>query len=110
MTFAGIDTTDDIVIDDDDVLTTTTTNNTSVTNATTDSVEIDDDVDDDVDDDETIESKNYSAISSIPITGDGPNRSIHESNSNVDLYRFHVSHRKPSMSYFSSASKLLNSH
>jgi len=96
MTFAGIEA-DDIDIDKHLKTTKSTT--------TDDGVEI-------VVDGDSIIPKNSTSVSStITSIDDGSHsHSIDESNSNnVDLYRFHVSNRRPTMSYFSTASKLLNS-
>lgn len=101
MTFAGIET-DDIDIDNH-LRTSKSTATDDVSNGG--GVEIVVDVD-------TIEPKNSTSVSStITSIDDGSHsHSIDESSSNnVDLYRFHVSNRRPTMSYFSTASKLLNS-
>jgi len=102
MTFAGIEA-DDIDIDKH-LKTTKSTIADDVSNGGS-GVEI-------VVDGDSIIPKNSTSVSStIKSIDDGSHsHSIDESSSNnVDLYRFHVSNRRPTMSYFSTASKLLNS-
>lgn len=102
MTFAGIET-DDIDIDKHLKTSKSTTTDDDVSNGGSEEIVVDGD---------TIEPKNYTSVSStITSIDDGSHsHSIDErSSNNVDLYRFHVSNRRPTVSYFSTASKLLNS-
>jgi hypothetical protein len=103
MTFAGIEA-DDIDIDIDKHIKTTKS-------TTTDDVSNGGGVEVVVDGDSIIPKNSTSVSSTIKSIDDGSHsHSIDESSSNnVDLYRFHVSNRRPTMSYFSTASKLLNS-
>ena len=102
MTFVGIETDD---IDIDKHLKTSKSTTTDDVSNRGSGVEI-------VVDGDTIEPKNSTSVSSTITSSDdvSHSHSIDESSSNnVDLYRFHVSNCRPTMSYFSTASKLLNS-